>query len=163
VVHAERGLNLLKLLVIVGILATIVMCAVPDFVAWRKQAAYRQVARELVGVMRQARSLAITRNLEERVEIEVQKRRYRLMEGDRSTHSTAFATTVLDWVNLPGEVALMRNLACDNENDRFLEFNPNGTAQSGYVCVVEAASPDACHYKVGVASSTCGCAVVRME
>ena len=162
-VHAERGLTLLELLVIVGILATLVMCALPDFVAWRKQAAYRQVARELVGVMRQARSLAITRNLEERVEIEVHKRRYRLMEGDRPTHSTAFATTVVDWVNLPGEVALKRNLACDNENDRFLEFNPNGTAQSGYVCVVEAASPDACHYKVGVASSTCGRAVVRME
>ncbi len=162
-VRSERGMTLLELLVVVGILGTISLLTIPDFVAWRKQAQYRQAARDMVDLMRQARTRAATRNLEQRVEIEVLNRRYRLVEGDRPTHSTDFATVVIDWVDLPQAVALKKNLACNSDADSKLQFNPSGTAQSGYVCIVEADSPEVCHFKVGVASSTCGRAVVRKD
>ena len=162
-VRSERGMTLLELLVVVGILATISALSIPDFVSWRKQAQYRLAAREMADVMRTARTRAITRNLEQRVEIEVENCRYRLMEGDRPTNSTDFDTVVTDWVDLPPEVALKKNLACNSDADSKLQFNPNGSAQSGYVCIVEATSPDVCHFKVGVASSTCGRVVVRTD
>jgi len=160
-VGSERGVTLVELLTVVGVVATMALVAVPSFSKWREQAQYRKVASEIVQLLREARSRAISRNLEQRVEFEPANRRYRLTEGDRSSRSSSFESVVVDWIALPEEVALKKNLACNSEADSSLEFNPNGTSQTGYVCIVEAATPDNCHFKVGVSSSICGRPTVR--
>ncbi|AMV71834.1 hypothetical protein JCM30471_01050 [Desulfuromonas carbonis] len=160
-VRSERGVTLMELLTVVGVVATMALVALPSFSRWRGQAQYRKVASEIVQLLREARTRAISRNLEQRVEFELANRRYRLTEGNRSSRSTSFATVVVDWIALPEDVALMKNLACNSEADSNLEFNPNGTSQTGYVCVVEAAAPANCHFRVGVSSSICGRPTVR--
>lgn len=162
-IYSERGMTLLETLVVVAIMAAMVLVAIPDFAAWRAQTIYRSAASELLEVMRLARSRAISRNLEQRVEIEVLNRRYRLMEGNRPAQSSAFTKTVVDWTALPGGVLLKRNLACDSDADRTLEFNPNGTSQSGYVCIMDTNAPEVFHFKVGVSSSYVGRPKIRTD
>lgn len=154
--HAQRGMSLLELLVVVAILCVVVVATMPDFVTWRRDAEYRHAAREVLGIMRLARSRAISRNLEQHIEFETVNRRYRLMEGDRPNESSVFTTTVVDWITLPPEVALKQFKNCSGDGDRTLEFNPNGTSQSGYICIVEAAAPEVYHFRVGVPSSYIG-------
>ena len=160
-VGSERGMTLVELVTVCGILGVVALFAIPNFVHWRKESQYRQAARGLFRLMRVARDRAINRNLEQRIEIETARARYRLTEGDRASGSTAFDTVVVEWVELPGSVALKKNLACDSDADSSLEFNPNGTAQSGYVCVVEAETPEVYHFRVGVSSSITGRPVIR--
>ena len=160
-VRSESGFSLMELLTVVGVVATVSLIAIPSFSKWREQAQYRKVASEVVQLLREARSRAISRNLEQRIEFEPGNRRYRHTEGDRASHSSNFSTVVVDWIALPEEVTLKKNLACDSDADSSLQFNTNGTAQTGYVCVVETRAPDICHFKVGISSSICGRPTVR--
>ena len=161
--YSERGISLFEVLVVVAVLATFAIVATPDLLTLRKQTVYGSVARELLGLMRLARTRAIARNLEQRVEIEVLNRRYRLMEGNRPTGSPHFETMVVDWIELPDEVSLKRNNDCNSDANRNLEFNPNGTSETGYVCIVETDAPEICHFKVGVSIATVGRPLIKTE
>ena len=148
--NGARGLSLVELLAVLGLLGVLLAMALPSLASWRDNAQYRQAARELAGVLRLAGSHAVSRNLETEVDIDFDRPRYRLKIGDRSSGSVAW-TLLSDWKPLPATVRLAATLACDRVADGdpatveyfSYQFNPNGSAGSSgtifanYLCVLD--------------------------
>lgn len=150
----QRGFTLLELVVVVAILALLAAFATPHFSKLTRDAHYREAAREIASALRLARSRAVTRNLEHRVEFEPVSDRFRLMEWNVTDDD--FTTVVVDWVEFPGDVVMKGLWTCDSDADFSIEFNPNGSANNRYACVMTADATPVRKFQVGVFSSTTG-------
>jgi prepilin-type N-terminal cleavage/methylation domain-containing protein len=56
----KRGFTLIELIITIGIMAILMAFAAPPLVQWRESAQVREVAREILTGLRQARDLAVT-------------------------------------------------------------------------------------------------------
>ena len=56
----KRGFTLIELIITIGIMAILMAFAAPALVQWRESAQVREVAREILTGLRQARDLAVT-------------------------------------------------------------------------------------------------------
>ena len=65
----SHGFTLIELLVVIVILSILFLIAIPATKDWRKNSQYQTVAREMVLVLRKARSDSISRNKTTEVEI----------------------------------------------------------------------------------------------
>ncbi len=70
----ERGFSLIELIVVMALLAVLSAIAVPAYLAWTKSAAYGEASRELMSLMRNARSSAISNNREVKLEIDLRNK-----------------------------------------------------------------------------------------
>jgi Tfp pilus assembly protein FimT len=134
-------------------------------------ARYREAARNLASTLREARSRAITTNLEHEVQVDTDGARYRLIRGDQanntpnplahSDNGNANWTIVMGWVELdPVGVTLKSTLTCNSDADVNFEVNPKGTAVSGYICVMDKSATPVRKHQVGIASSTTGRVII---
>lgn len=163
----QEGVSLLEMLIVMSIIALLTAVALPSFAEWRRGTRCREAARTIASSLRQARSLAIARNRECRVEFDLDQRRLRLAQGSKPFGSTLFTPLLADgsvaasaadgWVELAGDIQLRRNVDCAGTSDVKLQFNPNGTGNAGYICVADP-GPDTSEvrFRVGVSSSTTG-------
>ena len=163
VICCRKGFTLLEVIVVVAIIATIVAISFPAIISWRENTLYRDQAQTFLGAMFQAKSLAVSSNLQARVEFDIGNSRYRVTQGDRAEKSTTWDTVVTDWSSVPASIALRSGNDCAATADISLEFCPNGTATvnddatstSGYICVMDPSNLTE-KYKVGVASTIAG-------
>lgn len=159
----QSGFTLLELIVVVSVLGLLTAIALPSFAAWREQAVYRKVARELASALRETRSRAIKSNLEHRLEVDLKEKRFRLTHGDRPVNSSDTSWNdfvVFDWADLGDEVILKGNQSCNKVNVVLnFHFNPNGTANSQYVCILDQA--ESRRFLLGVPYAVTGRTVVR--
>jgi Tfp pilus assembly protein FimT len=102
----------------------------PSFNVWRNNIVYRQAARSIILVLREARSKAITTNHEHRVEIDAVGKMYRITQGNRACNSTKWNIVVRDWASLPAEVLL-------ETNETAIQMNTNGTANGGTIKILD--------------------------
>lgn len=72
----DRGFTLLELVVTLGLLAIMMAIAVPSTSSWRKNAQYKEAAREVVSLLRRARSFAVQQNQSTTVTIDLSNRKY---------------------------------------------------------------------------------------
>lgn len=156
---AKNGFSLIELIVAMAILAVISALAYPVFTRWQANATYRETSLELLRALRRGRDLAINSNRETRVEIQLAQKRYRLRQGNRSSNSSSY-TVVVDWQNLPDLVTLKGDADCKGSTDITFGFNPNGTSNAGYVCVMDNATPPVRRARVGIPSSNTGRPVI---
>lgn len=152
----QRGFTLLELIVVMALIGLMSAIALPEFIAWRTQARYNDAAQEIAATLREARSQALSRNLQHRVEFDVDNRQYRITAGDRAINSTAFATVVKDWTVLHRDLVLRGAADCSGTADVTLDFNANGTATPSGICVMTAGPPVTGKYRVAVQSATTG-------
>ncbi len=149
--------ELLTAIVIFGIVAAI---AAPALIQWRQTLVYRESARDVASVLREARARAIASNREHRVELEPANIRYRMVRGNRSSGTNWVApnfTVIRDWTTLPNRVGMRRDVGCGNVNAMNIEFNPNGTSENGVgaegvVCIMDV--NNASRYLVRVATTS---------
>jgi len=141
---SENGFTLLELMIVVVIATVLAALAAPSFADWQRDLTFREVTRSIVSTLRCARSTAISVNLEHRVEFEPEKRRYRLLQGDRSVNSSNWHTIVYDWTVLPLGVHI-------DSNVKVVHLNTNGTSNGGTISIQDATKKT--RFKVIVAAT----------
>ena len=152
----NRGFTLVELVIVITIFTILAAVAMPYMAQWITQADFREASQNVLQILNQGRSRAVSRNLEQRVEFDLTNHQFRLVEGNRSANSSNFDTVVLKWTGLPATVILKRTTTCDDTSDTSFQFNPNGSSSSGYICIMDAKNPTVKKFKVGVANSNTG-------
>jgi len=125
-----RGITLTELLVVMAIISILLSFAMPSFNTWRNNIMYRQAARSIMLVLREARSRAITTSHEHRVEFDPARKMHRITQGNRASGSTEWSVIVRDWTSLPREVLLETNV-------QSIQMNTNGTANGGTINILD--------------------------
>lgn len=138
----SKGLTLIELLIVLAIIAGLTAIAVPKYSHWRDNLEFRQAARDVVSMLREAKNRAISMNREHRVEFEPANRRYIMKQGNRENNSSKWNAVSQGWTVLPAGVNMSANVAA-------LHFDPNGTSSLGTVCILD--SSLAVRYRVKVA------------
>jgi len=128
-----RGITLTELLVSIAIIGILVSSALPSLNAWHCNIIYRQAARSIMFALREARSKAITTNLEHRVELDPAAQKYRITQGNRTFGSTDWSVIVRDWASLPREVQMKTNVPS-------IQMNTNGTANGGTIKILDSSA-----------------------
>jgi len=132
---------MLELLVAVAIIAVLTAVAVPNFSNWFATARYRGATLTLASTLRLARETAVSGNVESRVELDVDAKRYRRANGNLPSGSTAW-TADSGWEVLDGAVNWNTAAACDGTADLNILFLPNGSSTGGVVCIKDQAGAD---------------------
>jgi hypothetical protein len=97
------------------------------------------------------------------VEIDLSADRYRITRGNRpynSTDTSFDANVVVNWTAASPLINLKGNDDCSVVSGTVtIEFNPNGTGDSQYICITD--KSDEKKYRTGVSNSTTGRVVVE--
>jgi len=120
----RNGFTLMELMIVVLITAVLSTLAIPSFLQWRQNLEFRKTARDLVSILREAKSRSINTNLEHRVEYAATNKQYRMTQGNRSNNSTLWNTVIYEWTELPSGVRIDANV-------NTIQMNTNGTANGG--------------------------------
>lgn len=119
----SRGFTLIELLVVMAVLTLVLVFVPPIFSSGLSTAALKAAARDVAAGLRQARSEAITQNMEVAVIIDVENRRYTI-DGDAGPHS------------LPPELQITLHTAESEKLDETrgsIRFFPDGSSTGGGV------------------------------
>lgn len=145
------GFTVIELVIVMAILLILLTVALPSFIQWSDSIRYKEVSRDIASNLRFGRSMAVSNNLEYRVEFDIDGRQYRLVQGDSPSGSTVW-TEVRPWKSLDPAVAWATGSSCDGTADINIEFNPNGTASSGTACIQDTSGAE--QYRVVVTSTS---------
>lgn len=161
---SQKGFTLIELVIVMALVGILLAFALPQYLSWRKGAAYNNAAYQVVAALRQARSLAVSDKREYRVEFDISAGDYRLTRGDRANRSTNFDEIVQDWTGFPPEVKLRANDDCSGTADVNFTFTPDGTGSSdgttNDLCIM--ADPGMVgRYQVSIPSTTNGRATLE--
>ncbi len=137
--RGSGGFTMIELLVVVTIISVVAAISLPSFLTWSSSAKYRDVAFGISGKSKLARANAVTKNLETRLELDVNAKRYRVVEGNSASGSTTWTTIISPWVSVYQEVSWRTGAACNGTADLNILFNPNGSSDGGIVCIQDPA------------------------
>ncbi len=132
----QKGLTIIELLVVLGIMGVVAAISMPATFAWLSDARFRDAAARLESALRQTRDLAITRKLVLQLAVDLDSGNYwvQLPGGTK-------ASSLLDFESLPPNIQIASgdnctNTASDGDSntataETSIEFNPNGSGEVG--------------------------------
>lgn len=134
-VGGECGYTLVELIAAIAVIGIISMVATPLFMTFLRASETRGASREVAALLYQARELAIARNEDYRVEIDVPGNRLRFV---RTLDSTAWIGPGTDGQGFRRLVNQTRLTCRKPEPPSFITFNPLGSAGGGTITVQNA-------------------------
>lgn len=124
------GFSLIEVVVVVAIMAILLAMALPPLVSWRNSLNYRQTARGIQSMLKEAKSLSIAKNLQHMVVVEPVAGRYSLLPGNRAYNTGATGWgAALQAVTSPVSVTIRSRSDGTSSDNVYIQFNPNGTAR----------------------------------
>lgn len=139
-IRSREGFTLVEAILVVGIMGILMAISIPSFVGWRENLKYRETAREVASILREAKSRAITNNLEQQVQFDAVLRHYGMRPGTRaymSLSSWTGASSVSNWTMLDSQVkidasgTLTATVTPEATNPPgSIQFTPNGAASA---------------------------------
>ena len=166
-----KGFTLIEVVIVLAIMGILIAIAFPSFIQWQKNAQYKAAARQLSGVLMEARSRAIATNLEHEIAFDLDENIYMLRMGNLAANTRPYSSNPGDWTiiynnrSFTNAVEIKAKIDCSEtaaDNYRF-QFFPNGTfkvngainANDSYICIVDNAS-GAMQFRVGVPAAATG-------
>ncbi|MCD6527608.1 MAG: prepilin-type N-terminal cleavage/methylation domain-containing protein [Desulfuromonas sp.] len=141
----NQGFTLIELLVAIAIMAIMMAFAAPSMIQWRDNAQIKEVARDVLGGLRQARSLAITDNQQITATI------------DPDGHQLSYGTITRELSGNVGLETSADDATWSTTVDGVTIFYPNGSCSAELYIRVNADD----NLKVGINSKATGLA--RMD
>jgi general secretion pathway protein H len=120
----RAGFTLLELLVVLAVIALVMAIAAPRLVTPSSLAAKENAARHLAAALRDTRAIAVARNAEIDLTVDVAERRYRIAGGA--------------WQSLDGSLRLALYTAQSqlvDETQGAIRFFPDGSSSGGHLDV----------------------------
>jgi len=127
----DGGFTLVEILIVLAITLILMGIALPPYLSWRNNLSYRQAARGMTSMLREARTLAITRNRQHMVVFKPNSSSYKLIPGSQAynTPSTGWNATPLQDQNSPSNTTFRSMSTGTSTGNVYVQFNPNGTAK----------------------------------
>jgi type II secretion system protein H len=147
-VRSREGFTLVEVLMVMIIMGIMMAISIPSFMGWRENLKYRETAREVASMLREAKSRAITNNQEQQVQFDAINQQYGLRPGNRaySTNWSDYVTTPLasNWMVLDSQVKIVFAIqpppaiappATDPPGS--IQYTPNGAASAWGVIKIQ--------------------------
>ncbi len=149
--QVESGFSLIELLMVIALLAIMSAIALPSYIVWTKSVVYKNASHEILSLMRDTRSRAISNNREAKLEIDLRNQ----SKDDPSTcRIYLWDLGTSDWGVTPAQTATLSKvgvLTSDNASGlcgsvgttESIVFRPNGSIRTSvstpkkYFCVVD--------------------------
>ena len=155
------GFSLLELIICLAIFSILMAISAPNFFTMRKNAQQKDAARSIMLALRHARTQAVTENIEYQVAFDLDTQRYWLERGNLADKSTAWEV-VRHFEQHQGGI-IMRALAncTSGSGQRRIQFNPNGTSNTLYICAID---PDSIvRFRAGTSVAKIGRPVIHRD
>lgn len=128
---AERGITLMEMLMVVGIIGTMTVIAGPGMRSWWVSFQFHNSVREIVFTMQLARMKAISKGVEYRVVFDLNEETFQMERGNRANESDAWIPEEeLRDIHAKANIAFVNHYTSGR---RSKQFNPNGTSSSGSI------------------------------
>jgi len=160
-----NGFSLIELIVAITLVGILAAISFPMMSNWMQNARYKEGARDVASILRDARARSIAKNLEYEVGFDLGADRYMLRQGNLAYNTRSFTDHPEDWTVLatnlepPSNVDIVGLVDCSNDDASdfafSIQFNPNGTGTSKYVCILDKATGGK-KFRIGVPSATTG-------
>ncbi len=147
----KKGFSLIETLIVAALIGILSAIAVPMLIQWSSNLMYKEAAWGITSQSRLAKQMALANNLECRVELDINGKRYRLTQGNLPFNSTAW-TVIKGWTGLESQVKWATGALCDGNANINIGFRPNGSADSGVICVED--SGNVLKYRVTINPTT---------
>jgi len=128
----KRGFTLVEMIMVMALMAIMLAVAAPSFFSWQEGAQYKEVAREVLSSLRNARSLAITNNQDIFTEVDIDNHQMKY---------NGITKNLSDRVSLETKVNSGDGWSTGNGSDtskRAVTFHPNGSCQNAFYVRVNA-------------------------
>ncbi len=132
VLSGQRGFTLIELLVVIAIMTILSAIALPSYLEWRRGMVYRTAARDIVSLLREARSKSIASNRNYLVQFDSAAHQCGMKKGARS-RNTVWTDTGNGPVvsrSVGNEVTINSLYDFLDHPDEAIVFNPDGTVVS---------------------------------
>ncbi|MBW7956816.1 MAG: prepilin-type N-terminal cleavage/methylation domain-containing protein [Deltaproteobacteria bacterium] len=130
----SSGYSLVETIIALAIAGVLAAIAVPQLYQWSQSLKYKEAAWSMLSGLRDCKQLSMSTNLEHRVELALDSKRFRLARGDRPSGSIVW-TPVRQWADLPESASYASGDACASTADLNIVFRPNGSAQAATLCI----------------------------